>query len=134
MKRLQTTNCIRVTGIAQAFVCVIVGVLVCRSLSRILGYVVLSWAAIMFLAALLSPRGALRIVEKMAISLGRMISLFLVWILFTTIYLVLLTPVAFFRRVCGQDGMARALDPKAASYWQAHDKIKPGLDHYKTQF
>jgi hypothetical protein len=134
VSRPRSTTRIRLTGFAQAAVGATVGLLAYRFWSRNMGLVALGGAAIVFLAALLSPHGAFLFIEKMVARLGRLVGLVLTWILLTTIYLLVFTPMALYRRLRGQDAMARALDPKATSYWQAHAAWKPGLDRYKSQF
>jgi hypothetical protein len=91
-----------------------------------------SAAALLGLAALLSPLGLFAAIERLLAALGARIQRALTWLLLPMIFFLFFVPFrALFRRG-RRDSMRRFYDPASPSYWQLREvSSAPGAERYR---
>jgi len=85
---------------------------------------VLGVAAVVLLLGALFPRG-LTPLEWLMSRLFRVVTAVLTYVILTVVFIVVLTPLGFIRRLLGKDSLGLAPDPGSLSYWVDVDPEGP---------
>ncbi len=110
----------RLRGVLQALVGMSIGALMLFLWSLTLGWVVLAFANVILLSALVSPTGLFAGIERASLALGNRLGQLLLAAVF---YLFFLPFGALFRRG-KNDRMRRFYEPDATSYWESPDAVR----------
>ena len=78
-------------------------------------------AALVLLAALLSPTGLYFGLERLFAALGRATGRVLTWVLMTPLFYLFFLPFGLLFRRGRRDRLRRFVDPSATTYWEPHD-------------
>lgn len=95
-----------------------IGLLVLRFWSSTVGGVVLGFATLMLLAALLSPRLAGAAIDRIFRATGLVARRILTWVLLVPILYLIIFPFGLLFRRGRRDRLKRYLEPEAKSYWE----------------
>jgi hypothetical protein len=125
---------IRLRGALQGALGITLASLVYLFVSQTAAWVIGSIAALVTLAALLSPERLFAKIEAGFRVLGRGLGQFLTWTLLTLIFYSFFLPFGVLFRRGRKDSMTRFYDPEAASYWLARKPRQAGIDFYKRQY
>ncbi|MFH2005435.1 MAG: carbamoyltransferase [bacterium] len=87
-------------------------------------------AAIFAGFGLAAPR-LLRPVERVMGAVGRFVSRVVTTVLLTGVYLMVITPVGWLRRVVARDPLQRRIEPQRASYWEEPEQT---VDHHRRMY
>jgi hypothetical protein len=125
---------VRLRGIGGGVVGGLIGLVLYHYVSVTVAMIAFGVAGLTSVAALVSPLGAYRWVEKAAGLLALAIGLILTWILLTPVYYGFFLPFSILFRRGDADQMKRRLDAAAPSYWIKRQDPPPGPAHYERQF
>lgn len=125
---------VRLRGIVGGVVGVVIGLALYHYVSVTVAMIAFGVAGLTSVAALVSPLGAYRWVEKAAGLLALAIGMILTWILLTPVYYGFFLPFSVLFRRGDADQMKRRLDPAARSYWVKRQDPPPGPAPYERQF
>jgi hypothetical protein len=110
---------VRIRGSIQAAIVAAIGILLLLWLGlRTVGFVMLGAAAIVFLAALASPRGLYAVLDGLARAIGRRIGRALTWLLLVPLFYLFFLPFGLLFRRGKRDRLKRYFDGEAATYWE----------------
>jgi hypothetical protein len=125
---------VRIRGIGGGAVGGLIGLALYHYVSVTIAMIAFGIAGLTSVAALASPLGAYRWVEKAAGLMALAVGMILTWILLTPVYYGFFLPFSLLFRRGDADQMKRRLDPAAPSYWIKRQDPPPGPAPYERQF
>ena len=125
---------VRVRGSLQAAFVAAIGVLLLWFGLRSVGLVMLGVAAIVFLAALASPRGLYAVLDGMARAIGRRIGRALTWLLLVPLFYLFFLPFGLLFRRGRRDRLKRYFDDEATTYWETLEGPTAASSSHETQW
>lgn len=124
----------RLRGIIQALVGVFIGSLIFFFWSQTLAYFVFGISGIVAVLALFSPEKGFGFLEKLFLSLGSIIGVFMGVILLTPLYFFFFTPFNILFRRGDKNIIRREFPGRRDSYWISREDEKIDSKIYKQQF
>ena len=124
----------RVRGLIQAAIGATIGGLLYVYFSTLLGTIVMSIAGLIGLAALLSPQGAFRAIERVFESLGQWVGRGMTWLLLPLLFYGFFAPFHLLLRRGKRDSMQRGYDPDAPTYWSERERGRSATDSPLKQY
>ena len=91
-------------------------------------------ATLIGLLALVSPLGALAVVERAVGRFAAWVGTAVGWLLMTPLYYLVLTPLGLVLRARGRLRIRRRPDPRVTTYWTELPEPKSGTEPYERQF
>jgi hypothetical protein len=98
------------------------------------GRVVLGVAAIVLLAALVSPTGLYAGIRQLLLTLGRWTGQALTWALLVPLFYLVFLPFGWLFRRGSRDLLKRYFDPEAATYWEPHEGATAASESRQRQY
>ena len=119
---------------AQTAVAALVGASIAVFGSRALGIALLSIAALVFTAAMISPRTVSNALGGLFASTGRIAGTGLTWLLMVPLFYLFFLPFGALLRRGRRDRLQRFTDVGAPTYWDAHEGPRAGSQHPDRQY
>ncbi|MFQ5415487.1 MAG: hypothetical protein ACE5FL_00415 [Myxococcota bacterium] len=114
----ETARRARIRGAAQAAVgAAIAGALMFFFDARTLPFIMLGAAGVVFLSAMLSPKGVFSALENLLEAVAGRLGRVVMWISLATIFYVFFVPFGVLFRRGRHDRLKRFFEPDAESYW-----------------
>lgn len=122
----------RLRGLIQALAGLTIGGIVFLFVSQAVSYFIFSLAALVFLAAVISPLGLFAGIERAFAAFGRVVGRLLAGLLLPMIFYGIFLPFGLLFRRGSRDSMKRFYEIDAPSYW-THREPRTA-DSYRRQF
>jgi hypothetical protein len=128
------TSAIRLRGAVKALIPAAVGSGIYLRVSALGGTIVMSIAALIFVAAMFSPTGLYAIIERgfsaLTVSVGRLMS----WIVLPALFYAVFVPFGKARRSGARDRLQRFRDATRASYWSDRTGERAASPNRRRQY
>ena len=125
---------IRLRGSVRALIGASVGGLVYVYLSALMGKIVLTVSALLFLAALLSPTGAYALVERAFAALSRTVGRLLNGLTLPILFYGVFTPLGAILRRGKRDALQRFFERERPTYWSDRSGERTASAHRTRQY
>jgi hypothetical protein len=124
----------RLRGALQALGAGLIAALLFLFLSRLIGCIVGTIAAIILFSALLSPTGLFATIERGFQALGRVTGRALTFVLMSAVFYLVFLPFGLLFRRGRRDAMKRFYDREASTYWEPHSQDRASAEAHLRQF
>ena len=125
---------IRLRGSIRALIGASVGGLVFVYLSPLVGKIIVSVSGLLFLAAILSPRGAYALVERAFAALSRTVGRLLNALILPVLFFGVFTPLGALLRGGKRDALQRFFDRERTTYWSDRSGERTASAHRTRQY
>ena len=129
-----TAGPIRLRGAVRAAIGATAGGLVLVTLSALVGKIVLTASALLFLTAMLSPTGAYALVERAFEALSRMVGRLLNGLILPLLFYGVFTPMGAVMRRGKRDALQRFFDRERTTYWSDRSGERTASAHRTRQY